>query len=109
MLTWEEFEKVDMRVGTVILVDEFPKANKPAYRLKVDFGPLGIKQTSAQITKLYSRTELEGKQVIAVVNFKPKKIADFISECLILGIVGQDNEVILLSPDKKAKNGDQIA
>jgi tRNA-binding protein len=109
MLTWEEFEKVDIRVGTVISVDEFPKANKPAYKLKVDFGTLGMKQTSAQITKLYSKTELEGKQVIAVVNFKPKKIADFISECLILGIVGQDNEVILLTPDKKAKNGDKIS
>ncbi len=109
MLTWEEFEKVDIRVGTVISVHEFPKANKPAYKLKVDFGPFGMKQTSAQITKLYSKTELEGKQVIAVVNFQPKKIADFISECLILGIVGQDNEVILLTPDKKAKNGDKIS
>jgi len=109
MLTWAEFEKVDMRVGTIISVDDFPKANKPAYKLKVDFGSLGIKQSSAQIIKLYSKSELMGKQIIAVINFPSKKIADFMSECLILGIVGQDNEVILLTPDKKAKNGDKIA
>jgi len=109
MLTWEEFEKVDMRVGTIIEVNDFPKAKKPAYKLKVDFGPLGIKNSSAQIIKLYSKSELTGKQVIAVISFPPKKIADFISECLILGIVGQDNEIILLTPERKAKNGDKIA
>ena len=109
MLTWEEFEKVDMRVGTIIEVDDFPKAKKPAYILKVDFGPLGIKLSSAQIIKLYSKPELIGKQIIAVISFPPKKIADFISECFILGVVGPDNEIILLTPDKKAKNGDKIA
>jgi tRNA-binding protein len=88
MLTWEEFEKVDMRVGTIIEVDDFPKAKKPAYILKVDFGPLGIKLSSAQIIKLYSKPELIGKQIIAVISFPPKKIADGTVKYFVFTMVG---------------------
>lgn len=107
-LSWEEFEKVDMRVGTVLEVNDFPKARKPAYQLRIDFGALGIKNSSAQIVNLYSKEELIGKQIIAVVNFPPKQIANFISECLVLGIYNENNEVVLLSPDKKTENGCKV-
>lgn len=107
-LSWEEFEKVDMRVGTVLEVNDFPKARKPAYQLRIDFGALGIKNSSAQIVNLYSKEELVGKQIIAVVNFPPKQIANFISECLVLGIYNENNEVVLLSPDKKTENGCKV-
>ena len=107
-LSWEEFEKVDMRVGTVLEVNDFPKARKPAYQLQIDFGALGIKKSSAQIVNLYSKEELVGKQIIAVVNFPPKQIANFISECLVLGIYNENNEVVLLSPDKKTENGCKV-
>lgn len=107
-LSWEDFEKVDMRVGTVLEVNDFPKARKPAYQLRIDFGALGIKNSSAQIVNLYSKEELVGKQIIAVVNFPPKQIANFISECLVLGIYNENNEVVLLSPDKKTENGCKV-
>jgi len=108
MLTWDEFEKVDMRVGTITHVEDFPKAKNPAYQLTLDFGELGIKRSSAQITKLYSKDVLVGKQVIAVVNFPPKQIANFFSECLVLGIIGADKEITLLQPERDTKNGLRI-
>ncbi|MBE2229404.1 MAG: tRNA-binding protein [Chitinophagaceae bacterium] len=108
-LTWEDFEKVDMRTGTIISAEDFPAARKPAYRLRIDFGPeIGIKNSSAQITALYRKEELLNQQVIAVVNFPPKKIADFISECLVLGVYDENKDVILLRPDKPAGNGLKI-
>lgn len=108
-ITWNDFEKIDIRVGTIIEVKEFPKAKKPAYQLTIDFGAsFGIKQSSAQITKLYSPESLEGQQVVAVVNFPPKQIANFKSECLVLGIYNEDNEVILLKPQRSVSNGLKI-
>lgn len=108
MLTWDDFEKVEMRVGTIVDASDFPKAKNPAYKLTIDFGEHGMKRSSAQITKLYSKEELVNKQVIAVVNFPPKQIADLMSECLVLGVVGDNKEVILLQPERSAKNGDRI-
>lgn len=107
-LNWEEFEKVDMRVGTVLEVNDFPKARNPSYQLKLDFGELGIKNSSAQIVNLYSKEELVGKQIIAVVNFPPKQIANFISECLVLGIYNENNDVVLISPERKTENGCKV-
>jgi tRNA-binding protein len=104
-ITFEDFSKIDIRVGTIIKVDDFPKARKPAYQLQIDFGELGIKKSSAQITDLYNKEELQNKQVLAVVNFKPRQIADFMSEVLVLGIYNKDNNVVLLKSSKKAKNG----
>ena len=108
MIFWPDFEKVEMRVGTIIQVDDFPKAKNPAYKLTIDFGPLGIKKSSEQITKLYQKEALIGKQIIAVVNFPPKQIADFMSECLVLGAVGDDKEVTLLTPNLAVSNGLRI-
>lgn len=105
MISWEDFEKIEMRTGTIINALDFPKARKPAYQLTIDFGELGIKQSSAQITHHYNKEELVGKQIIAVVNFPPKQIANFISECLVLGVYDEHNQVILLQPDKKTANG----
>ena len=110
MITWNDFEKVDMRVGTIVKVEDFPKARNPAYKLTIDFGELGIKKSSAQITKLYKKEDLINKQIIAVVNFPPKQIADFVSEVLVLGVVlDNKGEVILIKPDNKVKNGLRIA
>ncbi|MAW96546.1 MULTISPECIES: tRNA-binding protein [unclassified Leeuwenhoekiella] len=107
-LSWAEFERVEMRVGTIMTVSDFPEARKPAFQLQIDFGDaIGIRKTSAQITKKYDRTELVGKQVIAVVNFPKKQIANFMSECLVLGAVDGD-AVTLLSPDLPVKNGLRI-
>ncbi len=108
MITWQDFEKIDIRAGTILSAEDFPNARKPSFRLMVDFGELGIKKTSAQLTGLYSIAELKGKQVIAVVNFPPKQIANFFSECLVLGVYTDDNNVVLLSPGKLVKNGCKI-
>lgn len=109
MLTWEEFEKTEMRVGTIIEAKEFPEARKPAYQLTIDFGAeIGIRKTSAQITKRYTTDVLVGRQVIAVVNFPKKQIGKFMSECLVLGAVGEGGDVILLAPDFKVENGLRI-
>jgi len=108
-LSWEDFEKVDIRTGTIVEVADFPKANKPAYQLKIDFGALGIKNSSAQITSLYTKEDLIGMQVTAVVNFPPKQIANFFSECLVLGAVGKNGEVTLLNPSQKTLNGLRIS
>ncbi len=108
MIYWNDFEKIDIRTGTIIEATEFAKAKKPAYRLKIDFGDLGIKNSSAQITKFYSPEFLIGQQVIAVVNFPPKQIADFISECLVLGIYDENKDVVLLKPFHPVSNGLKI-
>ena len=108
-ITYTDFDKIDMRVGTIIAVKEFPEARKPAYQLSIDFGELGIKKSSAQITKLYTPSTLMGLQVIAVINFPPKQIANFISECLVLGVLGEEGSVNLLKPGMEAKNGQRIA
>lgn len=107
-LSWEDFEKVDIRTGTIVQAEVFQEAKKPAYKLHIDFGVLGIKKTSAQITVLYSTAELIGKQVVAVVNFPPKQIANIQSECLILGALGENKDITLLTLDKGAENGLKI-
>jgi tRNA-binding protein len=108
MLSWSDFEKVEMRVGTVIWVDDFPEARKPAYKLRIDFGEYGVKKSSAQITRLYSKEDLLNRQVIAVTNFPPKQIANFLSECLVLGVVLEDGEVVLLQPERVVPNGYRV-
>ena len=107
--SFEDFLKVDIRIGTVIEVSDFPKAKKPAYKLQIDFGDLGIKKSSAQITDLYTKNELLNKQVSAIVNFKPRQIANFMSECLVLGVYNQNDNVVLLQASKKIKKGDQVS
>jgi len=104
-LSWSDFEKVDMRVGTIVSVRHFPEARKPAYQIHIDFGSeLGILKTSAQITSLYELEALKGKQVVAVVNFPKKQIGPFMSECLLLGAVN-DKDVTLMQPDAPVQNG----
>ncbi len=107
-ITWDDFSKIEIRTGTIIEAVDFAKAKKPAYQLKIDFGALGIKQSSAQVTHHYSKEDLIGKQIVAVVNFPPKQIANFFSECLVLGVYDENNQVILLQPDKPVSNGQQI-
>ena len=108
-ITWPDFTKIDMRVGTIIEIKDFPEARKPAYQIHVDFGKnIGIRKTSAQITQRYSKEELLGKQIIAVVNFPKKQIANFMSECLILGAV-DGSDVILLQPQAEVDNGLKIS
>lgn len=105
-ISWADFEKIDIRCGTVISVNDFEKARNPSYQLEIDFGELGIKKSSAQITSLYRKEDLMGKQILAVVNFPEKQIANFFSECLVLGIYGEDKtDVTLLTPSLPAKNG----
>jgi tRNA-binding protein len=108
-LTWEQFAAVDMRVGRVVAVDEFPEARRPAWKLTIDFGAeVGVKRSSAQITS-YARGELEGSLVVAVVNFPPKQIGPFISECLVIGALDDEQGVVLLRPDREVALGDRIA
>ncbi|MBL7743732.1 MAG: tRNA-binding protein [Chitinophagaceae bacterium] len=107
-ISWNDFEKIDIRTGTIIEVNDFPKARKPAYQMVIDFGELGIKKSSAQITVHYTREELLNRQVVAVVNFPPKQIATFISECLVLGVYDENKDVILLQPGKPVANGMKI-
>jgi tRNA-binding protein len=107
-LSWEDFEKLDIRVGTIREVSDFPKAKKPAYQLIIDFGELGIKKSSAQIADLYKKENLLGLQIIAVVNFPPKQIANFFSECLVLGVFTDKKEVVLLKPERLVQNGSKI-
>ncbi|MGZ0017412.1 tRNA-binding protein [Yeosuana sp. AK3] len=106
-ILFEDFSKVDLRIGTIIEVNDFPQAKNPAYQLTIDFGSLGVKKSSAQITTLYTKEALLHKQIVAVVNFPPKQIANFISECLVLGAV-IEKDVLLLNPEVKVKNGSII-
>jgi tRNA-binding protein len=107
-LTWNDFTKVEMRIGTIISAEKFEEVRNPAYKMRIDFGDFGVKKTSAQITKLYQPEDIIGKQVIAVVNFPPKQIANMMSECLVLGGVGEGKEVILIEPERQVKNGMKI-
>jgi tRNA-binding protein len=108
-LTWSDFQKVEMRIGTIVSAEIFAEARNQAYKIVVDFGELGMRKTSAQITELYNTEELISKQVVAVVNFPPKQIANMMSECLILGGLGDGKEVILIQPEREVKNGMKIA
>ena len=107
-ISWQDFEKVELRVGTIIEAEDFPQARKPAYKLKIDFGEFGIKKSSAQITALYKAEDLVGRQVLAVLNFPPKQIGPFVSECLTTGVSDEEGRVILLAPDFKAPNGSRL-
>lgn len=108
-ITWNDFEKVELRVGTIIKVENFPKAQKPAYKLLVDLGEFGIKKSSAQITILYKQEDLIGKQVICVTNFPPKQIGNFISEVLTTGFIQDNGKVVLAVPEQKVTNGSKLA
>lgn len=109
-ISWLDFEKIDLRVGTILEVNDFPEARKPAYQLHIDFGTeIGILKTSAQITKRYSKEELVQRQIVAIINFPKKQIGKFMSECLVLGAVGAEGDVVLLNADIKVENGTAIA
>lgn len=107
-ISWSDFEKIDMRVGTISRVEDFPEARNPSYKLYINFGELGELKTSAQITTLYKKEELIDKQIIAVVNFPKKQIGPFMSECLVMGVLGKENDVILLQPGQKVQDGFKI-
>ena len=108
-LKWEEFERVEMRVGTILEANDFPEARKPAFQLTIDFGSeIGIRKTSAQITKRYLKEDLKGRQIVGVINFPKKQIGKFMSECLVLGSVGAENDIVLLAPDFIVENGLRI-
>lgn len=107
-ISWNDFEKIDLRVGTIIESKPFEKAKNPSFKLWIDFGALGILKSSAQITHLYECEDLIGKQVMAVVNFPEKQIADFMSQCLVLGVVGTEKEVVLIAPERKVVDGLRI-
>jgi tRNA-binding protein len=108
-ITWDDFAKVDIRVGRIVDVEDFPKARKPAYKLRIDFGELGVKTSSAQITKYYDKAELLGKLVLAVINFPPRQIANFFSEVLTLGVVLGDGDIVLVHPEREVPLGGRIA
>ncbi len=108
-ITWQDFEKVDIRIGTIVEVDHFPKARNPAFILHVDFGiEIGLKKSSSQIKDLYTKDQLQGKQVMAVVNFEPKQVGPIMSECLVLGFYRQDNSVVLATNDLPINNGSRL-
>jgi tRNA-binding protein len=107
-ITQDDFERIEMRAGTIVAVEDFPKARKPSYRLTIDFGPYGIRRSSAAVRPFYSKEELVGRQVICVVNFPPKQIADFVSEVLTLGVVEHGGRIVLLQPDRPAEPGGRI-
>lgn len=107
-ITYEDFEKVEIRVGKIIKAEDFPKAKKPAYKLWIDFGYLGVKKSSAQITKLYQQRDLINKSILAVTNFPPRQIADFMSEVLVLGVVLDDGEVVLIQPETEVTLGQRV-
>lgn len=107
MATFDDFSKLDIRAGTIIAVEDFPEAKKPAYKLTIDFGELGTKRSSAQITNLYSKEDLVNKQIVAVVNFPPKQIGPFVSECLVLGVYNKDG-VVLLQTERNVVNGERV-
>ena len=109
-ITWADFQKIELRIGTIIEAEDFPEARNPAYKLKIDFGEkIGIKKSSAQITDLYTKESLIGKQVVAVINFPPKQIGPIMSECLVTGFHREDGAVILATPDAKIHNGARLA
>jgi tRNA-binding protein len=109
-ISWKDFEMVDIRVGTIDKAEVFPEARKPAYKLTIDFGPgIGTRKSSAQITTLYETKDLEGKQVIAVINFPPKQVGPFMSECLVLGVTDEIGNVVLLHPERPVSNGLRIS
>ncbi|XKT74842.1 MAG: tRNA-binding protein [Patescibacteria group bacterium UBA2163] len=108
-ISWGDFEKVDLRVGTVVDVQDFPEARKPAYKLEIDFGEeIGTKKSSAQITKHYSKEDLVGRQVLAVINFPPKQVGPFMSECLVTGFADEQGDIVLTSPEKPVPNGSRL-
>lgn len=109
-ISWDDFQKVELRIGTITAVDDFPEARRPAWKLTVDFGAeVGVRRASAQITELYQAKDLLGKQVLAVVNFPPKQIGPFMSECLVTGFVTAEGPVVLAVPDKPVENGARLA
>ncbi|HXW96500.1 MAG TPA: tRNA-binding protein [Gemmatimonadales bacterium] len=107
-ISWQDFERVELRVGTIVGVDDFPEARKPAWKLTVDFGPLGVKRSSAQITTLYRREDLLGRQVLAVLNFAPKQIGPFRSEVLVTGFTREDGAIVLAEPERGVPNGAKL-
>lgn len=107
-INWGDFEKVELRVGTVLSVDDFPEARKPAYKLTINFGSFGIKKSSVQITTLYKKEELIGRQVVGVINFPPKQIGPFVSECLTTGFADENGNVVLTEPERKVPNGSKM-
>lgn len=108
LITWADFERVELRVGTILAVDDFPEARKPAYKLTIDFGEFGTRRSSAQITEHYTKEQLLGKQVLAVLNFPTKQIGNFFSECLTTGVPDEAGRVVLISPDIKVPNGAKL-
>lgn len=110
VISWADFERVELRAGTILAVEDFPEARKPAYKIKADFGPeIGVKQSSAQITTLYTKEELVGRQILGVVNFPPKQIGPFRSEFLVTGLYRDDGAVVLAVPDQAVPNGAKLA
>jgi len=109
IISWPDFEKVELRVGTILEVQDFPKAKKPAYKLKIDFGEFGVRWSSAQITAHYTKESLVGRQIVAVVNFPEKQIADFMSQCLVTGFADANGDIVLTAVDKPVPNGTKIA
>ena len=107
-ISWNDFSKIEIRVGTIIHVASFPQARKPAYQLTIDFGKSGIKKSSAQLTSLYKAEDLLHKQIVAVINFPPKQIANFFSQCLVLGVMADNGDVVLLQPERSTTNGLKI-